>query len=117
MVAVADDASPVKNAARRHVHRFNESVRTGDWGAFAARFTQDAAMRFTNVPLGPYLGRAAIAHAYAEQPPDDTMTIRGIDEDGPDAARVTFHWDAGGGGTMNLRWAGQLVEELTITFG
>ena len=62
-------------AAEAHCSLFNESVRTGAWKPFVATFTDDARMAFTNVPVGPYVGRDAIAAAYAENPPDDTMTI------------------------------------------
>lgn len=116
MRAVAADASSVRNAARRHVVRFNSAVREQDWSALAAAFTEDATMRFTNVPVGPFAGRSAIEQAYRAQPPDDTMKIGEIEEISPDCAAVAFAWDAGGTGVMQLRWVGDLVAELTITF-
>jgi steroid Delta-isomerase len=110
-------ASGVANAARRHVVRFNRAVRDGNWHEFAANFADDAMMRFTNAPVGPFAGRDAIERGYDEQPPDDTMTIRSIDEIDADTALITFTWDAGGAGTMQLRWVDGLVAELVITFG
>jgi hypothetical protein len=106
---VAADASALRNAARRHVARFNSAVRERDWSGLAGGFTEDATMRFTDVAVGPFEGRAAIEQAYRDQPPDDTMTIGRITERGPDCADVDFAWDAGGTGTMLLRWRDGLV--------
>lgn len=104
-------------AAEAHCSLFNESVRTGDWKPFVATFADDARMAFTNVPVGPYVGRDAIAAAYAENPPDDTMTIEYVDEVDADTAKVRFQWDNGGPGTMVVRWRDGEVAELEITFG
>jgi hypothetical protein len=72
-------------------------------------------MRFIGVPAGPFLGRAAIAQAYAEQPPTDTVTIRQVDSIGA-VDTVFFAWSAGGGGVMRLTWEGRLVASLEVTF-
>jgi hypothetical protein len=74
-------------------------------------------MRFTDVAAGPFVGRAAILRGYAEQPPDDTMTVRTIEDLDADRVRVHFEWDAGGTGSMHLRRRDGLVAELAITFG
>ena len=111
------DAPDVEAAARRHVDRFNAAVRSGDWAGFAATFADDAVMRFTNVPVGPFEGRTAIEAGYREQPPDDTMTIRTIEGIHNDTAVVGFTWDANGPGTMRITWSAGLVQELVITFG
>jgi SnoaL-like domain len=116
MVQVAGLTSAVSNAARRHVNAFNRAVSEGDWTSFAAGFAEHATMRFTNVPVGPFAGRETIERGYREQPPDDTMTIQSVREVAADAAEVGFTWDAGGAGTMLLRWADGLVAELVITF-
>jgi steroid Delta-isomerase len=104
-------------AVEQHCIRFNEAVRTGDWTPFVATFTEDASMVFTNVPAGPYSGRDQIAAAYREQPPDDTMAIESVEELDPQTARVRFAWDAGGDGTMVVRWRDGQVAHLEITFG
>jgi steroid delta-isomerase len=75
----------------------------------------DATMRFFGVPAGPFAGRAAIALAYAEQPPTDTLTIRDVDSTG-DVDTAFFAWSAGGGGVMRLTWEGRLVADLEITY-
>jgi drug/metabolite transporter (DMT)-like permease len=58
-----------------HVDRFNTGVRTGDWEPLAGGFSDDAEMEFRGVPVGPFVGRDAIAEAYREQPPDDELRV------------------------------------------
>jgi steroid delta-isomerase len=101
---------------REHCELFNSSFRAGDWGPFLATFTEDARFAFTNVPHGPFHGRAAIAAAYDTDPPTDTMTIKSIEPVGDDTARVRFAWDAGGEGTMVLRVQDGQVADLEVTF-
>jgi ketosteroid isomerase-like protein len=104
------------SAVDDHTALFNRSVRSGDFAAFVATFADDAVMRFANVPAGPFVGRAAIAAAYAAQPLDDTMTVGSVEEIDPNTARARFAWDAGGDGTMVLRWRDGQVAELEIRF-
>jgi hypothetical protein len=99
-----------------HVALFNTAVRSGDWSAFLATFAEDAVMRFVNVPVGPYIGRDAIAAAYAERPPDDTMTLGTVEERDSQTVRAAFAWDAGGTGTMTVHWRHSQVADLTIAF-
>jgi len=106
----------VQRAVDEHAALFNASVTAGEWSVFVATFAPDAVMRFVNVPVGPYEGRAAIAAAYASRPPDDTMTIVDIEAVEDDSARVRFSWDHGGDGTMALRWRDGEVADLTIAF-
>ena len=107
---------PISERAARHVAAFNDCVRSGDWGGFAARFTPDATMRFVGVPAGPFTGREAIAAGYASQPPTDTLTVtRGVSSG--DVDELWFAWDSSATtGTMILRWSGDLIAELTVTF-
>jgi steroid Delta-isomerase len=99
-----------------HVGAFNHAVRSGDWDTFATRFADDAVMAFVGVPAGPYAGRPAIAQAYRDNPPTETMELLDVStDDGADTAR--FRWDSGSTGSMLLDWdeAG-LVRRLTVTF-
>jgi steroid Delta-isomerase len=98
-----------------HVALFNAAVRSNDWPAFVATFAPDAIMGFVGVPAGPFRGRDAIAQAYANQPPDDTMTVHTVTSSGA-RDRVRFGWDGGGDGTMDLLWRGDQVAELFVTF-
>jgi len=58
-----------------HVERFNAGVRTGDWTPMVGGFADDAEMEFRGVPVGPFVGRDAIAEAYRVQPPDDELLV------------------------------------------
>ena len=110
---MGSESSPERVA--EHVAAFNAAVRSGDWGAFANRFAPDASMEFVGVPAGPFLGRAEIARAYAEQPPTDTITVGGVAAAG-EIDTVRFTWSAGGSGTMRLGWQGPLVASLQVAF-
>jgi len=106
----------ISERAASHVAAFNDSVRSGEWADFATRFTPDAMMRFVGIPAGPFSGREAIAAGYAAQPPSDTLTVtRGFSSG--DVDELWFAWDSSGAtGTMVLRWSGDLIAELTVTF-
>ncbi|GLZ09345.1 hypothetical protein Acsp03_68110 [Actinomadura sp. NBRC 104412] len=103
-------------AVSEHVRLFNESVRTGDFSAFVATFHEEAVMIFEDVPVGPFHGREAIAVAYADRPPSDSMTTVSVEETAPDAALVRFDWTTGGSGSMRLRWRDGQVIELIVSF-
>lgn len=95
-----------------HVDAFNQAVTTGDWDTFAARFAENAVMSFVQIPVGPFEGRTAIAAAYRENPPAETMTLL---DDGDERAR--FRWSGGGTGSMELNWAPDgAVQALTVSF-
>lgn len=108
--------TPISERAARHVTAFNDSVRSGEWADFAGRFTPEATMRFVGVPVGPFVGREAIAAGYAAQPPSDTLTVTSAASSG-DVDELQFAWDGDGTtGTMILRWSEDLIAELTVTF-
>lgn len=69
-----------------HVERFNEGVRSGDFGSMVAAFAQDAELVFEGIPVGPFVGRDAIDEAYRAQPPDDEIVL--LDDDG------TYAWSS-----------------------
>ena len=98
-----------------HFRLFNDAVRRGDWTEFVATFSSDAVMTFEGIPVGPYAGREAIAAAYTERPPTDTMSCVSDERDG-DLDVVRFSWDAGGGGTMRVSWRDAAVTSVTVTF-
>jgi steroid Delta-isomerase len=107
--------SQIPARVTEHVAAFNAAVQSGEWGPFAERFTPDAVMQFTGVPAGPFTGRDAIARAYAEQPPTDTMAVRAVDSAGPqDTAQ--FAWTRVGTGVMRLTWQDGLIASLNVAF-
>ena len=89
----------IPDRVRAHEEAFNAAFRSGDRGPFA----DDAVMRFEGVPVGPYVGRPAIAAAYATRPPTDTMTVRHAESVG-DTDVVRFAGDAGGASVLTVRW-------------
>jgi hypothetical protein len=89
-------------------------VRSGGRAGFADRFTPDATMRLAGVPAGPSSGRA-IAAGNAAQPHSDTLTVGRAVSSG-DGDELWFAWDNDGTGTRTVRWSGELIAELTVTF-
>jgi hypothetical protein len=99
-----------------HVAAFNEAVDSGDWAAFAARFTDDAMMTFPDLPVPAAHGRDAIRAAYVASPPDDRMLALGATTD-EETDHVEFAWSRGGTGQMWITWRGDLVASLEVRFG
>jgi steroid Delta-isomerase len=101
-----------------HVAAFNAAVSSGDWEAFAARFADHAVLAFVGPSLGPFEGRDAIATAYADQPPDDTITAVGSPTVEGDETVVPYRWDATGAtGSMRITEAADgRISRLVVTF-
>jgi ketosteroid isomerase-like protein len=115
--------------AAHHVAEFNDAVSACNFRLFLLLFTDDAVIRFENVPgagTQELAGRDAYTRAYTEQPPDDTIDISGdVRIDGADVV-VPFTWRRDGTpGTARLRYtAGPtealdswLVSAMTVVFG
>jgi steroid Delta-isomerase len=104
----------------RHVATFNAAVRSGDFGPLLAGFTDDASVRFENVPGAGVLqfdGRASYTAAYAEQPPDDEIDVVGPVRWDGDELVIPFAWrSTGDRGTMRLTYASELVSGMVVTF-
>jgi steroid Delta-isomerase len=98
-----------------HVERFNAGVRTGDWAPLLELFTDDAELVFEGAPAGPFAGREAIAAAYRDQPPDDTIRVLASEERGADLV-VPFAWSRGGTGRMTLTREGDRIARLVVAF-
>jgi steroid delta-isomerase len=101
-----------------HVDRFNQAIRSGDFGPMLAGFTSDAEMVFEGVPAGPYLGRDAIAAAYAGRPPDDEVRLLTSPQAEGDTLVADYAWSADGkrAGRMRLTPRGSLIRRLVVTF-
>ena len=101
-----------------HVRRFNEGVRSGDFGPMAAAFAEDAEMHFEGVPVGPFIGRDAISAAYRDRPPDDEVEIFDPEErDGVIVARYAWRRDNGRqAGEMRLSPRNGEIQKLVVTF-
>jgi RimJ/RimL family protein N-acetyltransferase len=102
-----------------HVMRFNEAVRTGDFGPMLERFADDAVLEFEGVPVGPFRGREAIAAAYREQPPDDEVRILEAHqrENGVVARYAWAKEPDTAAGEMRITRSGDRIAGLVVTFG
>jgi hypothetical protein len=101
-----------------YVAAHNAAVHSGDWSEVASFFADDAEVRFEGATVGPFRGRAEIRAGYELQPPDDEVEIRNVREGG---GRTTadYGWRRDGGvraGELRVRWEGDRIGELVITF-
>jgi len=116
-----NDTSPAGLIVRAHVERFNAGVRSGDFGPMVEEgFGENAELAFEGVPDGPFRGKAAIAQAYAEQPPDDEVAILRTNESGEEMVVVDYAWLAAPNeraGSMIFRLRDGKIDRLLVTFG
>jgi hypothetical protein len=107
-----------ENVLRAHVDRFNEAVKSQDYSAMIAGFAPEAEMVFHGVPVGPYVGREAIANAYAVQPPRDEVRLFGEPTVTQDAIESAYGWASDGRPTGRMILSAQdgLIVRLVITF-
>lgn len=104
----------VVDALQEHVARFNAGVRTGDFSAMLAGLADDAELEFVGVPVGPFRGRAEIAEAYRERPPDDEILV--LDREGDTAG---YAWAADPetrAGELRLTVRDGLIRRVVVTF-
>jgi steroid delta-isomerase len=100
-----------------HIEVFNAAVLTHDWSAFVGRFTDDAVVEFVGPPAGPFVGREAIAEAYEQSPPDDTIEPNGFPTVELEELVVPYRWvSTGASGTMRFTERGDKISRLVITF-
>lgn len=106
--------------ATSYVAAFNAAVAAGDYAEFLAGFTDDAVLRFENVPgagLLEFVGRTAYTAAYVEQPPDDQLDIVAPVEYDGSALLIAFTWRRDRApGTIRLTLAEGLISRMTVTF-
>jgi steroid delta-isomerase len=101
-----------------HVKRFNAGVRSGDFAPMLENFADDATMTFEGVPVGPFVGRDAIADAYREQPPDDELDVLDRRSDGTSVV-AGYAWrrtPQTRAGELRLTVEGDRITRLVVTF-
>jgi ketosteroid isomerase-like protein len=108
-----------RSLMKAHDLSFNRAVRSGDFREMLSRFADDAEHVCLRVFLSDHFrGRDAIAQAYAEQPPDDTIELLEIIDGDPVVARYSWSQDEGTqSGRMVLHERAGLIERLIVTFG
>lgn len=101
-----------------HVRRFNEAVRSGDFTEMVQGFTAGAEMVFEGVPIGPFVGRDAIAEAYARQPPDHEVRLLGAPRVDAECVESDYAWAGDGrrAGRMIIVARNGAIARLIITF-
>lgn len=100
-----------------HIAAFNTAVESGRWQPVVDRFADDAVLEFVGPPVGPFVGRAAIAAAYATSPPDDTIELAGPPAIVGDELVVPYRWRrTGSTGSMRFTSHGELIDRLVVTF-
>lgn len=107
--------------ALEHIAVFNTAVTRRDFAPLLARFTDDAIVRFENVPGAGVLefsGRSELAAAYDANPPDDELEPAGdpVEEDG--AVVVDFVWkrDPSAGALRLTVTDNDLISRMLVTF-
>ncbi len=108
--------------ASDYVAVFNAAVASGDYGPLLARFTDDAVLRFDNVPPEAasieFAGRQAIADAYAQDPPDDQIDLTGEPIARGEHVTVGFAWRRDqSAGVLDFVLSTDLISALTVIFG
>jgi steroid Delta-isomerase len=101
-----------------HVERFNAGVRSGDFEPMLEPFADDAEMAFGGVPVGPFVGRDAIAQAYRERPPDNELDVLDTRRDG-DTFVAGYAWRREPdkrAGELRLTVDGERITRLVVTF-
>jgi steroid Delta-isomerase len=102
-----------------HVERFNAGVRSGDFTRMLESFAPDATMAFEGVPVGPFVGRDAIAQAYRERPPDDLLDVLDSRREGSTIV-AGYAWRREPdrrAGELRLTSEGETITRLVVTFG
>ncbi len=101
----------------QHVERFNEGVRSGDFGPMLEAFSDHAELVFEGVPVGPFHGRDEIAAAYRERPPDDEIAVDDVRErDG--VAVADYRWSREPNtraGELRIACAAGRITRLVVT--
>ena len=99
-----------------HERRFDAAAESGDFAPLVALFAEDAVLDFAGLSVGPFVGREAIAAAYAAQPPDDGLDVLSVSEEADGTVVERFAWRRGGGGTMRLTLDGGSIARLVVAF-
>jgi steroid delta-isomerase len=100
-----------------YVAHFNAAVRDGSWSSVLEHYTDDAVMEFVGPPVGPFVGKPAIAAAYRASPPDDEIELIGSPDEHGGMLVTAYRWRATGAtGSMGFTERDGLIEHLVITF-
>lgn len=77
-------------------------------------FTEDARVEFRGIELGPFIGKPAIARAFADRPPTDELELVGVSDTGT----AVYGWKKRPGkraGTLHMELEGMSIARLLIS--
>jgi steroid delta-isomerase len=117
---LAGSAVNPQQLAVDHVRRFNASVAAADFSPLVESLSEDATMAFEGMPVGPFAGKAAIAEAYRQSPPDDIIDLLEVRQTDPAGAEVEYVWhsDPAKRGRLRLGWTPDgLLQTMEIRVG
>jgi mannose-6-phosphate isomerase-like protein (cupin superfamily) len=105
-----------------YVAAFNAAVAAGDYAPLLRWFSDDAVLRFENVPPAAatleFVGRPAYTAAYAETPPDDQIDLAGEPRAEGGHMTVAFAWRRDRSpGVLDFVIADGVISSLTVRFG
>jgi hypothetical protein len=104
----------------RYAAEHNRGVRTGDFSGLVALLAPDAALRFFGVPVGPFVGTAAIAAAFAATPPTDELVLLGPPRDHGATAVAPYAWartSSHAAGAIRIETKDGRVLSIDVTVG
>jgi|SRR5271166_4359466 len=112
----------VTTFADDYVAEFNEAVAAHDFSGLLTRFTDDAVLRFENVPPAggtlEFAGKQAYTAAYAEQPPDDQIELTGAPSEDNGDVVAGFVWRRDRApGVLRLTVRDTRISRMVVTFG
>ncbi|MGH8791477.1 MAG: nuclear transport factor 2 family protein [Stackebrandtia sp.] len=104
------------NLLEEYVLRHNRGLSSGDFTSMLELFCDDAEMTFVGLPVGPFVGRDAIAAAFRDAPPDDQLVLLSTACDG---ARISggYGWRGRHGqpeGSLELTARDGKIARLTV---
>jgi quercetin dioxygenase-like cupin family protein len=118
----ADRAGVGAEFVSQYVAAFNTAVATGNYSELLRWFSDDAVLRFDNVPPAAealeFVGRPAYTAAYAANPPDDQIDL--VAEPRVEGRHVTvaFAWHRDQSpGALDFVIANGVISSLTVRFG
>lgn len=99
-----------------YIRRHNFGVRTRNFAPLLELFDEHAELHFRGIPLGPFHGRALVARAFAEYPPDDEIRCVRMERVADDR-RLTLLWksaSAAQAGTLEFMITDLRIRHLVI---
>jgi hypothetical protein len=103
----------------RIVAGFNAGVRSGDFAALIALFTDDGVLDLQGIPGDPFAGREEIVAHFRDDPPDDEISVRRWKVRG-ETVVAEFYWhdiSEAPGGCFTVEPRGDRVARLTVALG